>query len=342
MDDFPQHFCAISYFSEFESECQILGYTIFYSDVHPITNFCAILQYFRLAMSRLVMAWVYNLLIAMDSNLAYMYLQMQADEDDKLDNEEKHAATILILTLALGVEEARQTLSHRQNPSCLFLCRQQLLPNPRGQTPWQILFSSRCDWAYITTMGFDVKTFNYILNQRHSLKWNSIVIPQNDTNLAGAAWPSCCSLNVAGALGLILHYLNLTMHKISLQQIFALVPACISRYVAFALKILAELLQSIHEAHIRWPSDLPTICWFNNLITTQHPLLVGTFGSVDGLNLLVQESMDVEIENATYNGWMATHNISSILVFLPEGVSFGEFSVLIANNTTWVLFWQQC
>lgn len=58
----------------------------------------------------------------MDSDITYMFLQMQADKDDELDDEEKRAATVLILTLALGVEEARQTLSHCRNPSRLSLC----------------------------------------------------------------------------------------------------------------------------------------------------------------------------------------------------------------------------
>lgn len=174
-------------------------------------------------------------------------------------------------------------------------------------------------------MGFDVKTFDYILDQGFSHKWNNTVIPRNDANFTGAARPSSRSLDAAGALGLALHYLNSTMREISLQQIFALVPACVSRYITFALKILSELLRSICEARICWPSDLPTIRRFNDLITARHPLLVGAFGSVDGLNLLVQESTDAEIENATYNGWTATHNISSILVFSPEGASSMDF-----------------
>lgn len=110
-------------------------------------------------MPRSIMAWVYDLLIAMDSDHAYIYLQMQADKDDELDKEEKCVAIVLILILALGVEEAKQTLSHCRHPSFLYLCRPQLLPHPWGQTRWQILFSSHCDRAYITTMGFDVKDF---------------------------------------------------------------------------------------------------------------------------------------------------------------------------------------
>jgi hypothetical protein len=45
----------------------------------------------------------------------------------------------------------------------------------------------------------------------------------------------------------------------------------------------------------------------NDLIVVRHPLLMGAFGSMDGLNLAVQTSADQEIENATYNKWLHEH-----------------------------------
>lgn len=92
------------------------------------------------------------------------------------------------------------------------------------------------------------------------------------------------------------------MREVSLQQIFALIPSTVSRYITFSLQILAELLPSIREARIRWLNDLCTVQRYNALIVAWHPLLTGTFGTVDGLNLLLQESANAEIENATYNG----------------------------------------
>jgi hypothetical protein len=50
-----------------------------------------------------------------------------------------------------------------------------------------------------------------------------------------------------------------------------------------------------------------------------HPLLNGAFVSIDGLNLPVQNSDDEDIENATFNGWLHNHFVSSVLVFLPKG-----------------------
>jgi hypothetical protein len=57
----------------------------------------------------------------------------------------------------------------------------------------------------------------------------------------------------------------------------------------------------------------------SNLIIAWHPLLEGAFGLLDGLNLPVQSSSDEEIENATYNGWLHEHFISSVFVFSAKG-----------------------
>ncbi|KAG2079010.1 hypothetical protein BDR04DRAFT_997850, partial [Suillus decipiens] len=46
----------------------------------------------------------------------------------------------------------------------------------------------------------------------------------------------------------------------------------------------------------------------------------GAFRSIDGLKLPVQTSEDDEIENATYNGWLSEHFISSVITFSAEGV----------------------
>jgi hypothetical protein len=58
------------------------------------------------------------------------------------------------------------------------------------------------------------------------------------------------------------------------------------------------------------------------LIIARHPRLTGAFASIDGLNLACQTSDDPEIENATYNGWLSAHFISSVLVFSPKGKIF--------------------
>jgi hypothetical protein len=136
--------------------------------------------------------------------------------------------------------------------------------------------------------------------------WDLVPIPRADTSSSGETRLGRRSLDAAGVLGLVLHYLNSTMSLVSLQQIFALIAATVSRYLFFGLNILLSTLQNMYAARIRWPRD-DEFENFTQLITARHPLLYGTFGMIDGLNLPVQVSSDPEIENAHYNGWLHAH-----------------------------------
>ncbi|KIJ89571.1 hypothetical protein K443DRAFT_47908, partial [Laccaria amethystina LaAM-08-1] len=121
-------------------------------------------------------------------------------------------------------------------------------------------------------LGFDISTFNSILESGFAEAWMSTSILRTDTSARGGACPGARSLDPAGVLGLVLHYLNSTMFR-----------EC------------------------------------SNLIRSRHPRLKGAFASIDGLNLAVQTSADDDIENATFNGWLQEHFISSVLVFSPLG-----------------------
>ncbi|KAJ7715046.1 hypothetical protein B0H16DRAFT_1742261 [Mycena metata] len=121
-----------------------------------------------------------------------------------------------------------------------------------------------------------------------------------------------------GALGLLLHYLNSTMREITLQQVFALIPTTVSRYITFGLEILLATLRTMPAASVEWPDHDDEFGAYNELIIEHHPRLTGAFASIDGLNLICQTSSDEEIENATYNGWLCDHYVSSVLVFSPK------------------------
>jgi hypothetical protein len=168
-------------------------------------------------------------------------------------------------------------------------------------------------------MGFDVATFNLILDVGFALAWMAAPIPREDAVGTGKTRPGARSLDASGVLGLFLHYLNSTMREISLQQIFALIPSTISRYITFGLKLLLTTLRTMPDAAIRWPHGRDEFQAHNDLIVARHPRLTGAFASIDGLNLLCQTSDDEEIENATYNGWLCEHFVSSVLVFSPRG-----------------------
>ena len=88
----------------------------------------------------------------------------------------------------------------------------------------------KIDRVFITTMGFDVKTFCLVLEGPNHFgdRWNTQAIPQNDVKTHGKTWIGSCSLDGAGALGLVLHYLGSAMLEVSLQQIFAITPSVMS------------------------------------------------------------------------------------------------------------------
>ena len=169
-------------------------------------------------------------------------------------------------------------------------------------------------------MGVNVDTFHKILESGFSDLWHGSPIPRDDTAWAGSARPGHRSLDAAGPLGLVLHYLNLTMREISLQQIFALIPTTVSRYITFCLEIFLETLCDMPDTAIKWPCTTAICEQYNDLIVNCHPLLDGAIASINGLNLPSQTSNDTDIENVTFNGWLAEHFISSVLVFSPEGM----------------------
>jgi len=170
-------------------------------------------------------------------------------------------------------------------------------------------------------MGFDVATFQLILEgpQGFGARWKMGTIPRNDVHVAGEPQTGACSLDGAGALGLMLHYLGSAMLEVSLQQIFALTPSTLSHYLEFAQDILFATLKRLEAARIAMPCCHENFESLSNLITQRHRLLQGAFGSIDGLSLTAHESDDPEIENVTYNGWKSNHCINNVLAFSPEG-----------------------
>jgi hypothetical protein len=253
-----------------------------------------------------------------DEALFVMMLEQEID-DEETEEADRYQTLTTVALIVMGIEVGRLSQIERRNISRLYLCRPQLLPNPRNGTPWQTLLHSRSDRAFITTMGIDVATLEYIITLGFGQRWYLEPVPRPDANTSGYPRPGARSLDAWGALGLVLHYLNSTMREISLQQIFALIPSTVSRYISFAMTILLETLREIPEAHIRWPRGQTEFQANSDLIVARHPRLNGAFASIDGLNLPVQTSDDVDIENATYNGWKSDHFVSSVLVFAPQG-----------------------
>jgi hypothetical protein len=246
-------------------------------------------------------------------HLVLLLLEQSTFHEDQII--EAYAA--LSAVFILGTESACLSRAARRNPSRLCLRHAQLLPNLRMLTPWMRVYESMDDRAYITTMGIDVDTFHCILSAGFSLGWETMPIPREDTLPAGQPCLGMRSLDAASALGLILHYLGSAMLETSLQQIFAIIPSTVSRYLTFAKQLLLETLRQMPDAAIAFPKEAEFL-ELRDLIIHRHPLLQGAFGSIDALALPVQEADDPEIENATYNGWKSSHFISNVIAISPR------------------------
>ncbi|KAG1734512.1 hypothetical protein EDB19DRAFT_1102084 [Suillus lakei] len=75
-------------------------------------------------------------------DLAIQYLLLNEDEAELFDDE---GAQVLAAALIAGIEVTRQHHIDTRNPRRLYLCRPQLLPNPRINIPWQVLYDSQSD-----------------------------------------------------------------------------------------------------------------------------------------------------------------------------------------------------
>jgi hypothetical protein len=142
------------------------------------------------------------------------------------------------------------------------------------------------DRAFVTVMGVDVQTFESILVP-FDLAWNASTIRRGDVNPNGAPQPSCQSLDSAGALALLLHWLSSTMAAYLLLQIFSITAAICSLNLIHAWDSLLAVLQDLKISQITWPSSEEK-CWcYSDMIENKYPLLTTFFGFINGLNIPV-------------------------------------------------------
>lgn len=172
-------------------------------------------------------------------------------EDEELADEDEHELLILAAVLLVGAAESRERRLAQQRDT--YLTRAELMPDPRINTPWQQLWGSQNDRAFITTMGVDVDTFRYLLDNGFARRWNSTPIPRSDTDSQGQPCLGRRSLDSAGALGLYLHFLSSSMNETALQQIFALFPGTTSRYLQFSRTLMLVTLREILEGRVVLP-----------------------------------------------------------------------------------------
>ena len=196
------------------------------------------------------------------NQLRYSSNCYSGDDDDEAQHRQKRKQ--LLLVVWVEILRRREERIWQQNARRTYLTWSDLNPPPRIETPWQYMHTRGNDHAFITTMGIDVTTFEYILNQGFAETWNTTPIPHDDISFTALPHTDRRSLNAAGALGLTLHYLASTMWELSLQRIFSLIPLTVTCYLSFSLQILLEVLHDIpaadadHSRLICLPSNAPS------------------------------------------------------------------------------------
>jgi hypothetical protein len=148
----------------------------------------------------------------------------QQDEDNK--------AVVIIVALAL---------LGKRVPIRTYLTRPDLTENPQGTSAWNHLRDVGNDRAFITVMGVDVQTFELLLIH-FSMAWDSATITQSDVNPNGDPQPARRSLDAAGGLALLLHWLSSSMAAYTLQQIFSITAAVCTRNLQHARSCLLAIL----------------------------------------------------------------------------------------------------
>ncbi|RXW18828.1 hypothetical protein EST38_g7036 [Candolleomyces aberdarensis] len=167
-------------------------------------------------------------MLSQDDFVIAQSLLLEELEEEEDDEEDLLSLAAVAGTMVYGSEEARERRNEAQRDRQQYLMRSDLLPDPQRATPWLAVHDSWNNRAYITTMGFDVATFEHILESDFASKWNSTPIPRSNSKGTKPPLLGRRSLDAAGGLGLVLHYLTSTMLDVSLMQIFAIIPSTVS------------------------------------------------------------------------------------------------------------------
>ena len=194
-------------------------------------------------------------------------------------NEEDEAAATIIALAYLGKRGPIRTLR-------TYLTCEDISGHPRYSSPWTHLRQAGNDRAFITTMGVDVRTFEALLIPFESA-WIWSTISRSDVNPNGAPQVARRSLDAAGELALLLHWLSSTMAGFSLHQIFSITPAVCARDLQHARECLLSVLRSLNISRICWPLTEAKCHKYSSMIERKFPLLTKCFGFVDGLNIPV-------------------------------------------------------
>jgi hypothetical protein len=107
----------------------------------------------------------------------------EEEEEDEAQHRQKRRRVLVVVWVEIMCRREEQI--QQRNMHRTYLTRPDINPSPCIGTPWQHMCARGNDRAFITTMGIDVATFEYLLDQGFAEAWNSTPIPCNDVSLNG-------------------------------------------------------------------------------------------------------------------------------------------------------------
>jgi len=167
-------------------------------------------------------------------------------------------------------------------------------------------------------MGVTRDIFNWLL-ARFQPVYESTPIRRNDVSTNAEPRLASRTLDAAGALGLLLHFLCSAMYEHTLQQLFGTTLAATSRLLKFTSHLLLDTLKNCDESKIMWPTTLEEFVRLAASVEHKYPRVRNCFGFVDGVKFPIHAPGDGLTENAYYNGWVSIHCVSCIFAFNTSG-----------------------
>lgn len=126
-----------------------------------------------------------------------------------------------------------------------------------------------------------------------------------------------CSINTEDILGLVLWCLKSSARRRQLCPIFGLVPTSVNVWFDYGLTVLYRTLKVMHDARITWPT-VEEMKESTQLLQENREfghLLKGVFAVVDGGRMPCADYNDPDLQNAYYEGYTCSVEVTNLFVF---------------------------
>ena len=180
--------------------------------------------------------------------------------------------------------------------------------SPPSEAEWRTLKYNRTDRGFLTTMGVDLSTFDFLLVLFDREK------PMRKRLVGGR--PNL--LDSESHLAFVLHFLSSRAEQNVIGRLFGLTPASSSNYIWRGIRILLKALRKEHQARIQYPNS-EEIHQLSMMLTVHEPCVQNVFGFLDGLNCPILNPEDQIQQNAYYNGWKSVCFVSAVILYAIDG-----------------------